>query len=77
MMWRRVALVGCGLLLCSASWAASRVEVISSFETPDDLAAWDISAAGTKLVAEGATHGKQALDIAAQYAGGAKIMLKK
>ena len=47
------------LLAAAAAWAEE--QVVTSFETQQDVAEWNISSGGTRLVTEGVTHGKQAL----------------
>ncbi|KPJ51831.1 MAG: hypothetical protein AMS16_07330, partial [Planctomycetes bacterium DG_58] len=48
------------VLVSSAGWSAE--QVVTSFETQDDLKQWSISSGGTKLVTEHVTHGKRALE---------------
>jgi len=47
----------------SVSQAAPKVDLVNGFESPDELKAWQISSAGTKLVDEGVTQGKKALEL--------------
>ena len=49
------------LLAAAAAWAEE--QVVTSFETQQDVAEWNISSGGTRLVTEGVTHGKQALEL--------------
>jgi len=43
--------------------AGERVERLCDWERPEDLKAWDFTAGEARLVAEGATHGRRALEI--------------
>ena len=51
------------LLVAAPAWSQTTEQVINSFETQEDLKMWDISSGGTKLVTEGVTRGRRALEL--------------
>ena len=50
-----------GMLTAGSLWSAEKL--VNGFENANELADWEISAAGSKLVAEGVTEGKTALEL--------------
>ncbi|HQK93199.1 MAG TPA: hypothetical protein PLD23_06820 [Armatimonadota bacterium] len=51
------------VLLTPGLGGAQEVFTVNSFESEDELASWQITCAGTRLVQEGVTHGHHALEM--------------
>ncbi|MGQ9731215.1 MAG: COG1470 family protein [Candidatus Zipacnadales bacterium] len=51
------------LIFASCTSTTAEETLVNSFESDTELAAWQITAAGYRLVSEGATHGQKALEM--------------